>query len=125
MKKFKRHLIYFWLTFIFCFATISSIGNLTNFLLYAGMTAIIFFINYLMYITSGITIDGNMVEGRIGIIHTQKLSSSKSNITSVKVSKNILGRILNYGTIHICTASSSYVFKMMKNPDEIKNEILK
>lgn len=125
MIKYSRHWIYFWLTIILGFATISSISNLTNFLLYLLFTVIIGIINYFMYRTSGIYIDGNMVEGRIGIIHTQKLSSSKNNITSVKVDKGIFGRILNYGTIHIDTASSSYVFKFMENPDNIKETILK
>lgn len=127
MKIFKRNYMYFWLTGIFALGTIFSLfsGEFMNSLLYLGFTAIIGIINFLLYKTSYIKIDGNMVEGKVGIIKTQKLSSNKNNITSVKVDKGIIGRIFNFGTIYISSASSNYIFKFMNNPDEIKESILK
>lgn len=125
MIKFSRHWIYFWVTAILFLITITSISDVKQFLTFLVITLIVGIINYLKFITSGITIENNIVNGRYGIIHTQKLSSNKSNISSVKVDKGILGRILNYGTINIDSASSHYTFKMMKNPDQIKDMILK
>lgn len=124
-EKYMKHKIYFWLTAIFLLFTIISFGKWEQFLGYLVITVIIGSFNFLVYKTSYISIDGNMVEGKTGILHIQKLSSNKTNISSVKVDKSILGRILNYGTISIDSASSHYTFKMMENPDEIKNKILK
>lgn len=125
MKKYNKHLFMFWLPVLLLIFTLFSIGNSEAFIVWLVFTLIAGGICFIIYKTEYITIDGNMVEGKVGLLTTQKLSSNKKNISAVKVTKDILGRILNYGTITITSASSDYTFKMMKNPDEIKNIILK
>jgi len=123
MKIYRRHWFYFWFTILTAIGAISVLmdGDASA----LGGLAVIAIINFLLYRTSYIKIDGDIVEGRVGILKVQKLNSNKKNISSVKVEKGVIGRILGFGKIYIDTASSAYCFSMMKNPDEIQREILK
>lgn len=125
MKKYTKHLIIFWLPAVFLLATLLMIGKWEAMKSYAILTIISGIICFIIYKTEYISIDESIVEGRAGLIKVQKLSSNKKNITSVKVEQGVLGKIFNFGTVRIDSASSTYTFKLMNNPDEIKKIILK
>ncbi|MCD6575670.1 MAG: PH domain-containing protein [Nanoarchaeota archaeon] len=60
---------------------------------------------------------------------TKRLSSVKySQVTDIHYTQGILGRLLNYGDIHINTAGTTFmelVFFGVENPEEIEEQIEK
>jgi uncharacterized membrane protein YdbT with pleckstrin-like domain len=61
-----------------------------------------------------------------GLINKSKTTIPYQSVANVKISKNILGRLLNYGTLHIACVGkegNDIVMKGLKDPDEIYNII--
>lgn len=55
----------------------------------------------------------------------KSVSLPLKQISAVEVYQKGLGKILNYGTVAVTTASGIIAFKYVKNPHEVENEILK
>ena len=51
------------------------------------------------------------------------MDSPINQITSVKVTQGLIGKIFNYGTVNINTASGEYEFNYMANPEDIRKTI--
>lgn len=74
-------------------------------------------------LTTRLTITNKRVEGKKGLLKTVKMDSRIGQITSVKVTQGIAGKIFNYGTININTAGGEYEFNYIKNPENVKQTI--
>lgn len=62
-------------------------------------------------------------ESRIGII-TQRLDKlSLKNVENIEVVSTILGRVFNYGTLHLITYGSWVILPFIVNPHELKKKI--
>lgn len=70
-----------------------------------------------------ICVTNKRVEGKKGIIHTETMDSPISQITSVKATQGLFGKMCNFGTIIINTASGMYVFEYISNPEEVRRII--
>lgn len=127
MKKYKMHIGYFGITALFCFGSICALltGNFVSFLKDLVMTAIVFAINYVFYESTYLKIDDTKIEGKTGIFKVEKLSCKIDKITSVKITQNILDKLLHTGTIIIKTPTGTFHFGNMNNPEEIKERLLK
>lgn len=55
----------------------------------------------------------------IGIVRKTRISIPFDKMYEVKVEKNIMGRIFNFGNVHITGLKGDTVMKHMHNPDEI------
>lgn len=74
-------------------------------------------------LTTRLTITNRRVEGKIGLIKTERMDSRIEQITSVKVTQGLIGKMFNYGTISINTAGGNYNFNYMSNPEKIRKAI--
>ena len=74
-------------------------------------------------LTTRLTITNKRIEGKKGLFKTVKMDSRIGQITSVKVTQGIVGKIFNYGTLNINTAGGEYEFNYIKNPDNVKQTI--
>lgn len=75
--------------------------------------------------TTKLKITDKRVEGKIGWLKTEKMDSRIGQITSVKVTQGICGKIFNYGTVNINTASGIYQFKYITSPEKVRTAINK
>lgn len=73
------------------------------------------------YCTTHLEITNKRITGKIGLIHTEELDSPLNKINSCKVTQGLFGKMFNYGTVAITTASSEFVFNFIKKPNEFKN----
>lgn len=73
--------------------------------------------------TTKITITDKRVEGKIGLIKTEKMDSRIGQVTSVKVTQGLWGKVFNYGTVNINTASGTYIFKYIQSPEKVRQAI--
>ena len=55
----------------------------------------------------------------------KSVSLPLKQISAVEVYQKGFGKVLNYGTVTVTTASGIVAFKYVKNPHEVENEILK
>lgn len=74
-------------------------------------------------LTTRLVITSKRVEGKTGLINTEKMDSRTGQITSVKVTQGLIGRLCNYGTVNVNTAGGSYQFNYMPNPEKIRKTI--
>lgn len=61
-----------------------------------------------------------------GILTKKKTTIPYQSVANIKIHKSVLGRLLNYGTLHItCVgqAGNDIVMKGIRNPDEVYNII--
>ncbi len=70
-----------------------------------------------------LTITNKRIVGKYGVINTKAMDAPVDKIQDVTVSHGLLGKIFNYGTIDIETASNYYSFEFIKNVDAFKNQI--
>jgi len=75
-------------------------------------------------ISTNIRVTNKRVSAKKGIIKTESLDSPIDKITSVKVQQNFFGKIFNYGTLYINTASGDYTFEYIPNADNVKDIII-
>ena len=68
-------------------------------------------------------ITNKRVKGKTGLVNTNELDSPLNKINSVQVKQGIMGKIFNYGTISITTASSMFEFAFIVNPNDFKTTL--
>ena len=73
------------------------------------------------YFTTKLEITNKRIRGKIGLVNTNELDSPLNKINSVQVLQGFFGKVFNYGTIVITTASSVFEFGYITNPNEFKN----
>lgn len=73
------------------------------------------------FFTTKLTITNKRVMGSIGLFNVNRLDSPLNKINGVQVKQDILGQILNYGTVTITTASTKFDYNYIYNPNEFKN----
>ena len=76
-------------------------------------------------ISTNIRVTNKRVSAKKGIIKTESLDSPIDKITSVKVEQKLFGKIFNYGTIYINTASGDYTFEYIPNVEQLRDVIIK
>lgn len=72
------------------------------------------------YFTTILEITNKRVRGKTGLVKTNELDSPLTKINSVQVKQGFFGKVFNYGTIAITTASSVFEFDYVTNPNEFK-----
>jgi membrane protein YdbS with pleckstrin-like domain len=55
----------------------------------------------------------------VGIIRKNRISIPYDKMYEVRVEKNMMGRVFNFGNVHIAGIRGNTVMKYMHNPDEI------
>ncbi len=68
------------------------------------------------YTKTKITVTDRRVHGHTGLVNTEDLDSPLGKITGVKVEQDAFGKMFNYGTIIITTASNAFAFGAIRNP---------
>mgnify|MGYP002623639407 CR=1 FL=1 len=74
-------------------------------------------------VTTRIKVTDKRVEGKKGLLHTERMDSRIGQITSVKVTQGLVGKIFNYGTIYINTAGGNYAFAYIPSPEKVRSAI--
>ena len=72
------------------------------------------------YFTTKLEITNKRVKGKTGLINTNELDSPLNKINGIQVKQNMFGKMFNYGTLSITTASSVFLFNYINNPNEFK-----
>ena len=65
-------------------------------------------------------ITNKRVNGKTGLINTNELDSPLNKINGVQVRQGLFGKIFNYGTVSITTASTVFNFDYIDKPNEFK-----
>lgn len=73
------------------------------------------------FITTKLVITNTRVRGKVGLINTNELDSPLNKINGIQIKQGLFGKIFNYGTISITTASTSFEFEYIEKPNEFKN----
>ena len=76
---------------------------------------------------SRLTITSTEVTGRVGVLHSVKLTAPISRVQDVSISNGVLGKLLGYHTIIVTTAGTGgqeFVFKGFCNGPEFKQTFL-
>ena len=71
-----------------------------------------------------LAITDKRIVGKTGVLNTDSLDAPLNKIQNVSVDQPFWGKIFNYGTVCISTASGIFEFGAIKNADEFKNTIL-
>lgn len=64
------------------------------------------------------------VLGKQGFIKTKVMESPLSQINNVSVSNGLFGKLFGYGTVQINTASGSYTFKTISDPNGFRSALM-
>ena len=72
------------------------------------------------FFTTKLEITNKRLHGKTGLLNTNELDSPLNKINGIQVNQGIFGKIFNYGTIRITTASSLFEFNYITNPNEFK-----
>ena len=75
------------------------------------------------FFTTKLTITDKRIKGRKGLIHTSELDSPLNKITGIKIDQGLFGKIFNYGTIRITTASTALEFRYISNPSDFREAL--
>lgn len=75
-------------------------------------------------LTTKLSHDDKSAFGQTGVIKVKYMDCPISQISSIRVEKNLFGRIFDYGTIYIATSGDKFSFKYIKSPEEFRNSIL-
>ena len=75
-------------------------------------------------LTTKLEVTDDFVSGKIGLLHTEKMESPISKISSVKVEQSLWGKMLNYGNIYINTPAGQYTFDCIAEPDKFKDYLM-
>ena len=70
--------------------------------------------------TTKLYITNKRVSGKVGLIRTNELDSPLNKINGVQVKQGLFGKIFNYGTVSITTASTVFDFPYIDKPNEFK-----
>ncbi len=72
------------------------------------------------YFNTKLEITNKRVRGKIGLVNTNELDSPLNKINGIQVIQGMFGKIFNYGTIKITTASSVFEFNYIEHPNDFK-----
>ena len=72
------------------------------------------------FFTTRLNITTKRVTGHSGLINTNQLDSPLNKISGVQVQQGLFGKIFNYGTISISTASTVFRFRYIDKPNEFR-----
>lgn len=72
------------------------------------------------FFTTKLIITNKRVSGKTGLINTNELDSPLNKISGIQVKQGLFGKMFNYGTVSITTASTVFNFDMINNPNEFK-----
>jgi uncharacterized membrane protein YdbT with pleckstrin-like domain len=72
------------------------------------------------FFTTKLIITNKRVNGKTGLINTNELDSPLNKINGIQVKQGLFGKILNYGTVSITTASTVFNFDYIDKPNEFK-----
>lgn len=72
------------------------------------------------FFTTKLIITNKKVNGKMDLINTNELDSPLNKINGVQVRQGLFGKIFNYGTISITTASTVFNFDYINKPNEFK-----
>lgn len=72
------------------------------------------------FFTTKLIITNKRVSGKTGLINTNELDSPLNKINGVQVRQGLFGKIFNYGTVSITTASTVFNFDYIDKPNEFK-----
>lgn len=75
-------------------------------------------------LTTKLEVNDTLVIGKTGLIHTEKMESPISKVTSVKVEQNFWSKIFNYGDIYINTPAGQYAYSCIAEPNKIKDYLI-
>ncbi len=64
------------------------------------------------------------VLGKVGVFNTKALDAPLNKIQTVGVQQPFFGKIFNYGTVTIDTASGKFAFGYVKNADAFKSQLM-
>ena len=73
------------------------------------------------FFTTKLIITNKRVNGKTGLINTNELDSPLNKINGIQVKQGLFGKMFNYGTISITTASTLFNFDYIDKPNEFKN----
>ena len=65
-------------------------------------------------------ITNKRLRGKTGLLNTNELDSPLNKINGIQVLQGMFGKIFNYGTLKITTASSVFEFCFIENPNQFK-----
>ena len=74
----------------------------------------------IIFFTTKLIITNKRVNGKTGLINTNELDSPLNKINGVQVRQGLFGKIFNYGTVSITTASTVFNFDCIDKPNEFK-----
>ncbi len=72
------------------------------------------------FFTTKLIITDKKISGKTGFINTNELDSPLNKINGVQVKQGRFGKIFNYGTISITTASTVFNFDYIDKPNEFR-----
>ena len=72
------------------------------------------------FFTTKLIITNKRISGKTGLINTNELDSPLNKINGIQTKQSALGKIFNYGTISIATASTVFNFDYIEKPYEFK-----
>ena len=74
------------------------------------------------FIELGVT--NKRIIGKVGVFNTKTLDAPLDKIQNVMVVETFFGKIFNYGTIKIDTASGSFLYDAIKDANSFKTAVL-
>lgn len=72
------------------------------------------------FFTTKLIITNKRISGKTGLINTNELDSPLNKINGIQIKQGLFGKIFNYGTISITTASTVFNFDYISGPCEFK-----
>lgn len=75
-------------------------------------------------LTTKLEVNDTVIIGQTGLIHTERMESPISKVTSVKVDQNFWGKIFNYGNIYINTPAGIYTYSCIADPNKFKDYLI-
>lgn len=118
----KLHWINFAWSIVFVLFTGASAKDLP---VLFGISIIVAISVLITFITSEFAVTSKRVMIKVGLISRKTFELNLAKIESVNVSQNILGRLLNYGTITVIgTGGSREIFYKINKPIEFRKNIM-
>lgn len=85
---------------------------------------IIAIVRIIRFLCTELAITDKRIIGKVGIINTKSLDAPLNKIQNVSAESGLIGKILNFGTIKIMTASGTFNYPGVKEADVFKNRVL-
>ena len=80
-------------------------------------------IRFISYSSTDLILTNKRVFGKTGLISTTQMQSPLNMINSVASNNGILGKLLDYGTVQILTASTIYKFRYITDGQTLYSDI--